>query len=194
MIRTGEQYRQGLRDGREVYVDGVRVDEVTAHPQFRPIVDVRARIYDLAHEEKTQDIMTYEEGGERFAVGLQLPKSRAHWEAKRNAVDLVMKDIGGVVTRVGDETIGEMWSLWDGADILNEIDSRFSENIERHIKTAIRNDPFHVSANTELLASDLPARKIDFIEGRYEVPLPRAGGKVAVKIVDMLGEETIIVR
>ena len=149
MIRTGEQYRQGLRDGREVYVDGARVDEVTAHPQFRPIVDVRARIYDLAHEEKTQDIMTYEEGGERFAVGLQLPKSRAHWEAKRNAVDLVMKDIGGVVTRVGDETIGEMWSLWDGADILNEIDSRFSENIERHIKTAIRNDPFHVSANTD---------------------------------------------
>ena len=47
---------------------------------------------------------------------------------RRNAaaVDLVTRDIGGVVTRVGDETIGEMWSLWDGADILNEIDSRFA--------------------------------------------------------------------
>ena len=102
MIRTGEQYRQGLRDGREVYVDGARVDEVTMHPQFRPIVDVRARIYDLAHEEKTRDIMTYEEGGERFAVGLQLPKSRAHWEAKRNAVDLVMKEVMALI-RVQDE-------------------------------------------------------------------------------------------
>ena len=149
MIRTGEQYRQGLRDGREVYVDGKRVDDVTGHPQFKPVVDVRARIYDLAHDKATRDVMTYEEDGERFAIGLQLPKSRENWEAKRNAVDLVMKDIGGVITRVGDETIGEMWSLWDGADILNEIDARFSENIERHIKTAIRNDPFHVSANTD---------------------------------------------
>ena len=149
MIRTGEQYRQGLRDGREVYVDGKRVDDVTDHPQFKLVVDVRARIYDLAHDKATRDVMTYEEDGERFAIGLQLPKSRENWEAKRNAVDLVMKDIGGVITRVGDETIGEMWSLWDGADILNEIDARFSENIERHIKTAIRNDPFHVSANTD---------------------------------------------
>ena len=40
-------------------------------------------------------------------------------------------DIGGVVTRVGDETVGEMWSLWDGKDILNEIDPRFAENIEQ---------------------------------------------------------------
>ena len=149
MIRTGEQYREGLRDGREVYMDGERVAEVAAHPQFKPVVEIRARIYDMAHEAETQEAMTYLEDGERFAIGLQLPKSREDWQAKRNAVDLVMKDIGGVVTRVGDETIGEMWSLWDGADILNEIDSRFAENIERHIKTAIRNDPFHVSANTD---------------------------------------------
>ena len=38
-------------------------------------------------------------------------------------------DIGGVVTRVGDETVGEMWSLFDGRDVLNRIDPRFAENI-----------------------------------------------------------------
>lgn len=149
MIRTGEQYREGLRDGREVYVDGARVDDVTAHPQFKPVVDVRARIYDMAHDDASREALTYEAGGERCAIGLRPPTSRADWEAKRHAVDLVMRDIGGVVTRVGDETIGEMWSLRDGADILNEIDSRFADNIERHIQTAVRNDIFHVSANTD---------------------------------------------
>lgn len=149
MIRTGRQYRENLRDGREVYVDGERIESVADHPQFKPVVDVRARIYDLAHEEATRDAMTYEADGERFAIGLKLPKNRRDWRAKRAAVDLALRDIGGVVTRVGDETIGEMWSLWDGADILNEIDDRFGENIERHIHTAIREDCFHVSANTD---------------------------------------------
>ena len=51
MIRTGEEYRESLRDGREVWINGERVDDVTAHPAFKPIVDVRARIYDMAHEE-----------------------------------------------------------------------------------------------------------------------------------------------
>lgn len=50
MIRTGERYRESIRDGREVWMDGERVEDVTAHPMFRPLVDVRARIYDMAHE------------------------------------------------------------------------------------------------------------------------------------------------
>ena len=60
-----------------------------------------------------------------------------------------MNDIKGVVTRVGDETVGEMWSLYDGRDVLNEIDPRFGDNIANHIQGVIENDPFHVSANTD---------------------------------------------
>ena len=50
MIRTGEEYRAGLRDGREVWIDGERVHDVTVHPTFKPVVDLRARMYDMAHE------------------------------------------------------------------------------------------------------------------------------------------------
>jgi len=34
----------------------------------------------------------------------------------------VFDDLGGVVTRVGDETVGEMWSLFDGKAVLAEVD------------------------------------------------------------------------
>lgn len=149
MIRTGDEYRASLQDGRQIWIAGERVEDPTQHPQIKPIIDVRAKIYDMQHDPKTQDAMTYEENGERFAVGLELPYEQKHWQAKRDAVDLVTNEVGGVVTRVGDETIGEMWSLWDGADILNEIDPRFAKNIERHIHQAIKDDPFHVSANTD---------------------------------------------
>ncbi len=36
-------------------MNGERVDDVTTHPAFRPIVDVRARIYDMAHEAEHRD-------------------------------------------------------------------------------------------------------------------------------------------
>jgi len=35
MIRTGEEYRAGLRDGREVWIDGEHVQDVTVHPAFK---------------------------------------------------------------------------------------------------------------------------------------------------------------
>ncbi len=151
MIRTGDEYRESIRDGREVWINGERVDDVPTHPAFKPLVDIRARIYDLAHEDATRDIMTYAdpETGERCAVGPRLPKTRADWRAKRRAVDAVLDDVGGIVTRVGDETVGEMWSLYDGQDVLNEVDPRFSENIRRHVLHAVSADPFHVSANTD---------------------------------------------
>jgi 4-hydroxyphenylacetate 3-monooxygenase len=149
MIRTGEQYRDSIRDGREVWIGGERVKDVTRHPMFKPIIDIRARIYDMQHETATRATMTYEQGGERFAIGNKLPRAQEDWHAKRKAVDVIMQEARGVVTRVGDETVGEMWSLWDGKDILNEIDPRFAQNIERHIMRSIAEDPFHVSANTD---------------------------------------------
>jgi 4-hydroxyphenylacetate 3-monooxygenase len=62
---------------------------------------------------------------------------------------VVLDEIAGVVTRVGDETVGEVWSLYDGQDVLHEVNPRFAENICTHVQRVIERDPFHVSANTD---------------------------------------------
>ena len=149
MIRTGSEYRESIRDGRVVFVNGERVADVPTHPMFKPIVDIRAEIYDMQHDAESRPLMTYRDGDEDFAVGVKLPRSQADWWSKRQAVNTVFDRIGGVVTRVGDETVGEMWSLFDGQDVLNEVDSQFSENIRNHIERVVNADPFHVSANTD---------------------------------------------
>lgn len=41
--------------------------------------------------------------------------------------------------------------------------------------------------------SDLPSRRTDLIKGEYDLNLPRTDAKLAVKIVDMLGEEVLVV-
>ena len=77
MIRTGDEYRESIRDGREVWMNGERVTDVTAHPAFKPLVDIRARIYDMAHDPATRDLMSYEDAdsGERNA---DRPQAAAH--------------------------------------------------------------------------------------------------------------------
>jgi len=149
MIRTGAQYLEGLRDGREVWIDGERVTDVAAHPAMKPIIDIRARMYDMQHEAAHAPALTYLEDNNRHSIFNRLPKEQRDWHDKWKAVDTVMNDIKGVVTRVGDETVGEMWSLYDGRDVLNEIDPKFAENIARHIQRVIETDVFHVSANTD---------------------------------------------
>lgn len=149
MIRTGQQYKDSIRDGREVYINGERVKDVTTHAQFKPLVDIRAHIYDMQHDAATRDVMTVVQKGEVNAIGNALPYTQQDWWAKRRATDTVLEDIGGVVTRVGDETVGEMWSLYDGQDVLSEIDGQWAKNIENHIHSVIARDPFHVSANTD---------------------------------------------
>ncbi|HEX2114351.1 MAG TPA: 4-hydroxyphenylacetate 3-hydroxylase family protein [Alphaproteobacteria bacterium] len=149
MLRTGKEYREGLRDGREIWMDGERVKDVTAHKAFKPIVDIRARMYDMAHEAKYAETMTYLDGNNRNSILLKRPIDQKDWWDKWRACDAVMNDIRGVVTRVGDETVGEMWSLYDGRDVLNEIDPRFAENINNHIQAVLEKDIFHVSANTD---------------------------------------------
>lgn len=58
MIRAGSQYRASIRDGREVYVGGERVKDVTTHPMFKPPVHIRARFYDMQHDPATRGIMS----------------------------------------------------------------------------------------------------------------------------------------
>ncbi|MYD18057.1 MAG: site-specific DNA-methyltransferase [Rhodothermaceae bacterium] len=45
-----------------------------------------------------------------------------------------------------------------------------------------------------IVESDLPKKRKDLISAKYELVLPRVGAKVAVKIVDMLGEEIVEIR
>jgi len=149
MIRTGNQYLDSIRDGREVYINGQRVKDVTRHSMMKPLIDIRARIYDMQHEAASRELLAYREDGEWNAVANKLPRAQSDWADKRRATDTVLEAIGGVVTRVGDETVGEMWSLFDGQNVLNEVDPQFSANIRAHIDAVLHGDPFHVSANTD---------------------------------------------
>jgi DNA modification methylase len=53
-------------------------------------------------------------------------------------------------------------------------------------------DADHDGEIFKVALADVPERKQDFVSGRYELPAPRRGATVAVKIIDMLGEELVL--
>jgi len=55
---TGKEYLESLRDGREVYIYGERVKDVTTHPAFRNSARSIARLYDALHDDKTSGVLT----------------------------------------------------------------------------------------------------------------------------------------
>jgi len=56
------------------------------------------------------------------------------------------------------------------------IDNNYDDNI------------FHI------VCSDIPEKKNDLVKGRYEIEIPKEKTKVAVKIIDMLGEDVLFVK
>jgi len=55
---TGDEYIESLRDGREVFIYGDKVADVTTHPAFRNSVRVTARLYDSLHDPAKRDVVT----------------------------------------------------------------------------------------------------------------------------------------
>ena len=62
----------------------------------------------------------------------------------------------------------------------------------RAVVDCILIDPAYNGQVFHVALVDVPERKQDLVAGRYELPAPPAGSTVAVKIIDMLGEELVV--
>lgn len=55
-------------------------------------------------------------------------------------------------------------------------------------------DPAYDGEVFNITLSDVPEKKSDLVKGTYELPAPKGKTTVAVKIIDMLGEEVLVTR
>ncbi|MDR5652428.1 4-hydroxyphenylacetate 3-hydroxylase N-terminal domain-containing protein [Ruixingdingia sedimenti] len=84
---TGKEYLDSLNDGREVWIYGKRVENITEHPAFRNSARMIARVYDAMHDAATRDIITAptENGGFTHRYFLA-PKTTEEQVKSRDAV------------------------------------------------------------------------------------------------------------
>ncbi|HKC50111.1 MAG TPA: 4-hydroxyphenylacetate 3-hydroxylase N-terminal domain-containing protein [Myxococcota bacterium] len=100
--RTGEQFLESLRDGRELWLDGERVGDPTVHPALAGAAHLLAEIFDLQHAHAAACLAPDPETGEPINVSHLIPGSRADLERRRVCLERIAELTVGVMGRTPD--------------------------------------------------------------------------------------------
>src|ERR1044072_3927599 len=84
-LRTGAEYLASLNDGRQVFVEGEKVADVSKHKAFREAARSVARLYDIAAAPENRELSTYTspKTGAPVLRAFQIPKTHADLRARR---------------------------------------------------------------------------------------------------------------
>ena len=175
---TSKRYIQSLKDGREVWIDGKRVDDVTTHPAFRDMVNEAARIYDLQNSPQYRDEMTFvdSESGVRTSISWMLPRSAEDLKKKRRNSELWNLLTWGQLGRSHDilapYIISGLHRKADFSAVKNP-HCDFGENLENYYKYCMRNDLFltHALGDPQVDRSEQPQNEQRAVKEDEQVAL-----------------------
>jgi 4-hydroxyphenylacetate 3-monooxygenase oxygenase component len=131
--RNGQEFVEGLRRApREVWIAGRRVDEITADPVFqRPIRSI-AQLYDLQTRPEHSEVMTCEEGDERFGTSFMIPRTSADLVKRRESMKVWADASFGMVGRSPDYLNTVLMTWAEGADFFGQRGAQFARNVTNY--------------------------------------------------------------
>jgi 4-hydroxyphenylacetate 3-monooxygenase len=133
--RTGAEYLKGLQaQEREVWLDGQRIGDVTTHPGLARGARSIAALYDMQHDAKLRDEMTYVSPttGDRVGLSFIVPRTREELERRRDMMLLWARATCGMVGRSPD-FMNVTFAAWGAAaPYFAQNRPEFGENIRRY--------------------------------------------------------------
>lgn len=127
---TGDEYIASLRDGREIWLQGERVKDVTTHPAFRNPIRMIARLYDSMHTGDLVDTVTVptDTGNGGFTMPFfKTPTSSADILRERDAIAAWARLTYGWMGRSPDYKASFLGTL----HVNKELYAPFQDNAER---------------------------------------------------------------
>ena len=97
MIKTGDQHLEQLRDGRTVYIGDEKIDDVTCHPAFEKDAKSVAKLYDIKHDYKYKNELSYEEDGELFSTWFLQAKNKSDLRRRSKAHKIIADQTSGMM-------------------------------------------------------------------------------------------------
>jgi 4-hydroxyphenylacetate 3-monooxygenase len=130
MARSGKEYLEALRHNPpNLWYKGEKVEDPSTHPVFKGIVANLARLYDMQHDPKYRDILTYEEDGKRHAMSLLPARSREDLSRRSAAYKLWADANLGMMGRCPDYLNAVLMAFEYSADFFGE----FADNVRNYV-------------------------------------------------------------
>lgn len=133
-IRTGAEVIEGLRDGRQVFIDGEQVKDVTTDRRFVGGARTIAELYDMQHDPETADVMSYPSPATGAPVGLSFIQAASKDDLARRRV---------MVKHWHDHTFGMFGRAPDFINVMlagyaaaTETFGPYAENVQRYYEFA----------------------------------------------------------
>jgi 4-hydroxyphenylacetate 3-monooxygenase oxygenase component len=165
-IRTGAEYRERLKDGRMVYVNGERVKDVTAYPPFRRIVATLAALYDLQHDAALQTLLTYSspKTGNLVSLSFLITETAEDVARRISAEEFRAEATFGLMGRLPDFMNALVTdAAVAGPFLAQRGDPRFGDNIVRYYEKCREHDRCltHTLVDPQIDRSKGPAQQTD---------------------------------
>lgn len=141
-LMTGEQYRESLRDGRNLVYAGEHVADVTSHPAFRRTIDNVAALYDMQFDPAYRETLTYvdDETDRRLSTGWLVPRTHEDLEKRRATLKISTLHTLGMYGRPPDYGSTICMGYLSLLDLFEATDPSLARNIRAFVdKAASRN-------------------------------------------------------
>ncbi|WP_322079538.1 4-hydroxyphenylacetate 3-hydroxylase family protein [Burkholderia cepacia] len=144
MIKNGTQHIASLRDGRQVYLNGQPVGDVTAHAAFRNSIRSYASLYDYQARDENVEKMTFvsPDSGNRVSRIWQLPTSYDELVERRAALEAWSELHYGFMGRSPDHVASCLAGMVMGADVFEQYDPARAGALRDYYRYARDNDLF----------------------------------------------------
>ncbi len=142
--RTGQQFLDKLNAMRpHISIDGEVVSEnVTEHPAFKNVARTYAQLFDLQHDPKFKDALTYPSPstGDPVNVSFLIPKTVEDLERRRAGIKVWAEYSNGFLGRSGDYMNSSLTALASAKKWFERADPVYGERIEAYYEMAREND------------------------------------------------------
>lgn len=110
-LRTAEQYLEGLRDGRVVYYQGERVEDVVSHPELGVAVRHATTDFHMAEDPGLRELTVVEEDGEVYSAYYRIPRSSQDLLARSRLIEASTARGGTLVVLVKEVGTDALFGL-----------------------------------------------------------------------------------
>jgi 4-hydroxyphenylacetate 3-monooxygenase len=139
LMKSGSQHIAGLRDGRAVYLQGQRVDDVTVHPAYANAVKTVGRLFDFAQAQPELMSFVTESGGRANRIW-ELPESYEQLVRRRKALEAWSGLHAGFMGRAPDHVASCISGMFMGLPVFEAYDPARAKGLADYYRYARDND------------------------------------------------------